>query len=77
MPPPTDQVGKEQTECINLVEPEEEVPEDIDIGMDGAPQVALPQPNLDPAQWLQREERPSKEELRGPSSVPSLSPSPA
>ncbi|MCP3663597.1 MAG: hypothetical protein GY696_14085 [Gammaproteobacteria bacterium] len=68
MPPPTDQE-------------EEELPEPTDIGIDGAPQVALPQHNLDPAQWLQnqladpvlvevrawlqREERPNKEELRG------------
>ena len=39
MPPPTDQEEREQTECINLVEPEEELPEDVDVGMDGAPQV--------------------------------------
>ena len=53
MPPPTDQEEKEQTECINVVEPEEELPEPVDIGIDGAPQVPLPRPNLDPAQWLQ------------------------
>ena len=49
MPPPTDQEEKEQTECINKVE----LPEPVDVGIDGAPQVALPRPNLDPAQWLQ------------------------
>ena len=50
MPPPTDQEEKEQTECINIVEPEEELPEPADVGIDGATQVALPRPNLDPAQ---------------------------
>ena len=53
MPPPTDQEEKEQTECINLVEPDEELPVAVDVDMDGAPQGPLPQPNLDIEQWVQ------------------------
>ncbi|MCP3663253.1 MAG: hypothetical protein GY696_12290, partial [Gammaproteobacteria bacterium] len=53
MPPPTDQEERKQTECISIVEPEEELLLDVDVVMDGAPQVTLPRPNLDIAQWLQ------------------------
>ncbi|MCP3661265.1 MAG: hypothetical protein GY696_02025 [Gammaproteobacteria bacterium] len=35
MPPPTDQEEKEQTECINLVKPDEELPVAVDVDRDG------------------------------------------
>ncbi|MCP3668741.1 MAG: hypothetical protein GY696_40705, partial [Gammaproteobacteria bacterium] len=53
MPPPTAQEEKEQTDCINVIDPDEELPMAVIMGKDGAPQGPVPQPNLDIEQWLQ------------------------
>ena len=81
MPPPTAQEEREQTECINVIDPEEELPMAVDEVEDGAPPGPVPRPNLDMEQWLQsqredpvlaevrnwliRQEIPNKETLRG------------
>ncbi|MCP3667092.1 MAG: hypothetical protein GY696_32135 [Gammaproteobacteria bacterium] len=54
MPSPMVQEEKEQTECINVIDPEEEeLPMAVDEVEDGAPPGPVPRPNLDINLWLQ------------------------